>query len=340
MMMNKLEKVSASLKRARIGHEFFLFLIFVVGVIVISLVSGNAWSFESFLDILKSSSTHMVMAIGVLLVMVSGGMDVSFSSIAAVTAYATIHYLNQTGSGNIIQAFFIASLIGITLGAINAVLISLFKLPALIVTLATSNIFFGILLQVVPTAHISQLPRWVSDFGSGRVISFVNNAGQTYGLSNLAFVVIILLILFWFILRFTSIGRNIYAVGSAPEAAKRAGISIWKTQFFIYCSVGFLAGISSILNASLIVYVNPFNIQAVTMDIIAAVVLGGASLTGGKGSVPGTFLGVLLLFLIKSSLIQLGVPSTWDSVIVGSVLIISIAITMLQDNKHNIRKHK
>ncbi|WP_320128676.1 ABC transporter permease [uncultured Sphaerochaeta sp.] len=329
--MNKLYN---AIKRNHNGQEFFLFLLIIVLIVIISLISHTSYSLESFFDLLKSSSAYLIMAIGVLLVMLSGGIDVSFSSIAAVTAYVTIFYQNSHGGGNVWQAFLIAGFLGICLGAVNAVLISLFNLPALIVTLATSNIFFGFLLENAPTAHLSKIPEWVKGFGSGRIIEFTNASGSTYGLSYLAITAVALLIVFSIILKYTGLGRNIYAIGSSREAARRAGISIWRTQFFIYCFVGFLAGIASILNTSLISYVNPFNIQSVTMDVIAAVVLGGASLLGGKGTIVGSFLGVAILFLIKNSLVQLGVPSTWDSVIVGSVLIISIGITMIRSDEN------
>jgi len=321
-----------TMRRSHYAHEFFLFLLIVLTAIVISAISQTSFTLETFLDILKSSSTYMVMAIGVLIVMVSGGIDVSFSSIAAVAAYISVYAANTYGGGNIWTALLAASAVGIALGAVNAILISLFKLPTLIVTLATSNIFYGLLLQNVPTAHISKVPTWIGAFGAGRIFSIAKGDGSSYGFSNLAFIAIVLLVTFAIILKYTSLGRNIYAIGSSRESAIRAGIPIWRTQFFIYCFVGFLAGIASIINTSLISYVNPFNIQGLTMDIIAAVVLGGAALAGGKGTILGTFLGVTLLFMIKSSLIQLGVPSTWDSIIVGGVLIVSIAVTMIQSS--------
>lgn len=326
--------ITKTIKRTHSGQEVFLFLLIIVLILVIATISNTTYRLENFFDLLKSSSSYLVLAIAVLLVMLSGGIDVSFSSIAAVTAYVTIHYQNTHGGGNVWQAFLIAGLLGVGLGAINAVLISFFNLPALIVTLATSNIFFGLLLENVPTAHISKVPEWVGKFGSGRIFELTNAAGNTYGLSYLAFTSLVLLAIFAIVLRYTGLGRNIYAIGSSREAARRAGISIWRTQFFIYCFVGFLSGIASILNTSLISYVNPFNIQAVTMDVIAAVVLGGAALSGGKGSIIGSFLGVAILFLIKNSLVQLGVPSTWDSIIVGGVLIISIAITMIRSESN------
>ena len=294
--------ITKTIKRTHSGQEVFLFLLIIVLILVIATISNTTYRLENFFDLLKSSSSYLVLAIAVLLVMLSGGIDVSFSSIAAVTAYVTIHYQNTHGGGNVWQAFLIAGLLGVGLGAINAVLISFFNLPALIVTLATSNIFFGLLLENVPTAHISKVPEWVGKFGSGRIFELTNAAGNTYGLSYLAFTSLVLLAIFAIALRYTGLGRNIYAIGSSREAARRAGISIWRTQFFIYCFVGFLSGIASILNTSLISYVNPFNIQAVTMDVIAAVVLGGAALSGGKGSIIGSFLGVAILFLIKNKI--------------------------------------
>jgi simple sugar transport system permease protein len=203
----------------------------------------------------------------------------------------------------------------------------------LIVTLATSNIFFGILLENAPTAHIPTIPAFISDFGAGQIFAFFKDGDTIMGVSNLTVVLLLVIVLFGFILRYTSLGRDIYAVGSSAESAKRTGISIWKTQFFIYCFAGLLAGVAAIINVAMISYVNPFNIQGLTMDIIAAVVLGGASLAGGKGTIPGTFLGVVLLFIIKNSLISLGVPSTWDSIIVGGILIASISVTMIQTYK-------
>ena len=149
------------------------------------------------------------------------------------------------------------------------------------------------LLETADKAHISTVPEYFGNFGSGYVFSF-NTASGVVGLSNIAAVTIALFALFWFIMRFTSLGRNIYAIGGNMESAKRAGISIWRTQFIVYSLAGLLAGFSSMVSVSLLSYVNPFNVNAATMDVIAAVVLGGTSLAGGIGSVVGSFLGVIL----------------------------------------------
>lgn len=319
------------IKRSHREQEVFLFIFMLAFILLTSLISGVPFTLERFFDLLRSSSTYLIYSMCVLLVMLSGGIDVSFSSVAAVTAYITIYTQAYLGwSSSPIQAFAIAAIIGIVLGAINAVLVSLMNLPPLIVTLATSNIIFGVLLEVAPIIQLPKMPAWVQTFGTLRVFEFTNNQGKTYGLSIMPIIAFIILAVLAFILKYTSVGRNIYSIGSSREAARRAGVSIPRTNFVIYCIVGMLAGIASLFNISLVAIVQPYNIQAVTMDVIAAVVLGGASLAGGKGSVLGCLLGVLFLYLIKTSLVQLGIPSTWDSVIVGSVLILSIMLTSLR----------
>lgn len=310
-------------------HELYLFLVILCFSAVMTAISPSFLSLENLLDVLNSSSTLGILAVGALLVMISGGIDVSFSAIAAVSMYVTVSLLNQTG-GNTLYAFLIACGIGAGLGLINAGIISYFNISTLIVTLATSNIFYGLLLQLVPRAHITSIPGFLAAFGKSSVLVFSVTEGKTIGLSAISCTMILTMLVMGVVLHFTSVGRNIFAIGGSKEAAKRAGISIWKTQLFVYCVAGVLAGVASVTSVSLIRYVNPFDVYGLTLDVIAAVVLGGARLTGGAGSVLGTFLGVVILFLIKNNLVLMGVPSTWNSVIVGLIIIISVAITVLR----------
>lgn len=332
MMLNK--KISKLFTRS---YELYVVITIIVYSIFVSFFNRSFLSFENLFDILKGSSILGVMAIGVLVVMISGGIDVSFTAIAVVSMYATVYLMNRY-PGNIFLAFLIVSVIGVGLGSVNAIIISYFKLPTLIVTLATSNIFYGLLLEIAPTAHITSVPDYLSKFGNGYLFAFQSGNGSLYGLSNIALTAIIVMIFAGILLRFTSLGRNIYAIGSNIEAAKRVGISIWRTQLFIYCFAGFLAGVASILNVALLRYVNPFNMYGVTMDVIAAVVLGGAILTGGHGSVIGTFLGILLLSLIRNSLIFLGIPSTYDSFIVGLVILLGVGFTTIREKRKIVLK--
>ncbi len=319
--------VSTLLRKATSRQEFYLISVIITFSVIMGFINPAFLSFENFFDVLNNCATLGVMAVGVLLVMISGGMDVSFSAIAAVAMYVTVSVLNVHG-GTVFYAFAMAGIIGGLLGLVNASILSYFQISALIITLATSNVFYGLLLQLVPRAHITSIPKFRADFGNWIVLPIISfEDGKTIGLSAIAFAMILVMLIMSIVLRYTSIGRNVYALGGSREAAERAGISIWKTQFFVYCLAGMLAGIASILNVSMIRYVNPFNVYNVLMDVIAAVVLGGAKLSGGSGTIFGTFLGVFTLYMIKNSLILMGIPSTWDSVIVGLIIIVSVAFT-------------
>jgi simple sugar transport system permease protein len=240
--------------------------------------------------------------------------------------------------GNLFLAFLIAGCIGIALGAVNAYIISSFSIPTLIVTLGTSNVFFGLLLSTVKHTQIqaSYVPRYLPDLGKKVLFTVIGKTGLTSGFSYLTIIMIIVFIVTWALLRYTSLGRNIYAIGGSMEAARRSGISIVKTQFFIYCYSGFLAGTASMLNVALVRYVNPFNIMALLIDVIAAVVLGGARIAGGAGTVLGTLLGVIMIFFIRNSLILMKVSSYWHSVIIGLIIIISMTITVYRKGRGRI----
>lgn len=314
-------------------HEFYISLVIVAFSFVLAMINSQFLSLETLFDLLNSSASTGVLAIGTLIVMISGGIDVSFSAIAAVSMYVTVYTLNIYGGSTPI-AFIMACLIGAVLGMVNAILVCLFNLPTMIVTLATSNIFYGTLMQTVPQAHIAKIPEFLADFGSKYVFVISTSGGKTIGLSAISTTMLAIAVITTLILRYTSLGRNIYAIGGSKEAAKRQGISIWKTQIFIYCFAGMMAGTASILNVSLIRYVNPFNVYGQTMDVIAAVVLGGACVSGGSGTVIGTILGVILLFLIKNNLVLMGIPSIWDSVIVGAIIIVSITLTTFRKRRN------
>lgn len=313
------------MKKLLKNNEIYLLIILIVLSLIIGSINKEFLTLENFFDLLKSSSIMSIMAIGFLIVLISGGIDVSFAAIATVSMYTTVTILNKFG-GNIVFAFIIASLIGIILGSVNALLISYFKIPTLIATLGTMNVFHALVLVIGKKAHIADIPETIVDFGKGMIFSFENNRGQEFGLSYLSMVMIIIFIITWAILKYTSLGRNIYALGGSFEAAKRVGISTWKVQLFIYCYMGFLSGIAGLLKVALMRYVNSFDLVGTEIDIIATVVLGGAAIFGGVGSVIGTVLGIALLTMLKSSLILVGIPSEWDYVIIGIVIIISILV--------------
>ena len=307
------------------SHEAYLFFIIIAFSIFVNSISGSFLTLENMLDILKSASIMGIMAIGVFIVMLSGGIDISFPAIATVSMYVTVSVLN-TFQGNLFFAFCIASVIGIILGLVNALIIYNFKMPTLIATLGTSSIFHGTYLSIARIPHIYFVPPYFFQFGRKFVISWTGKEGQPIGLSAMTVTVLVVAVVSWLMLRYTMLGKGIYAMGGNMEAAKRAGFSIFKIQFFIYAYVGFLSGIASVLYVSLVRHVHPFNLMNILLDVIAAVVLGGASLAGGSGTVLGTMLGVMMIYFIKNSLVLMKVPSYWDPVVIGLIIVVSTGI--------------
>jgi simple sugar transport system permease protein len=131
----------------------------------------------------------------------------------------------------------------------------------------------------------------------------------------------------WLILRYTMPGRGVYALGGSPVAAERAGFNIRRVQFFIYGFVGLLSGTAGVVHASTMRNANPFDLVGMELLVIAAVVLGGANIAGGSGTVVGTILGVFLLVIINNSLILLRIPSYWQKVAIGLVILVSTGVT-------------
>ena len=135
----------------------------------------------------------------------------------------------------------------------------------------------------------------------------------------------------WVILRFTVLGRGIYAIGGNFTAARRSGLNIHRIQFFIYMYVGFLAGIMGIMHLSLIRYSNPNYIVGTELSVIAAVVIGGARITGGTGSIIGTILGVVMIVILEKNLVLIGLSSYWQQFFIGLIIIVGVSVTYIQN---------
>lgn len=311
-------------------HETMLFVVMVLFTIVVSSINSSFFTPENMFDILKTSSITGMMALGVMVVIISGGIDISFTAIATVSMQVTVRLLMSMDKGNIVVAFLIAGIVGALLGCINGFLVYKFKLPTLIVTLGTSSIFHGLLLSILRIPHLYSVPSYYFEFSRLNLFSFTTAEGTVIGLSSLTVLLLVMALFVWLVLKFTIIGRGIYAIGGNLEAAKRAGFNIMLIQMFIYSFIGFTAGIASIEYVSMFRHVHPFNMMNMMLNVIAAVVLGGTSFTGGAGTVGGTLLGVWMIYMITNSLILMGVPSEWEQVVIGFIIILSIGISAMQ----------
>ena len=306
-------------------HETYVFIAIAIVALGITLVNPSFFTLENMFDLLKSYSLMGTFAIGVLFVLISGGIDISFTAIATISGYVVAVLLLQAGGQlNIFLVFLIAGLIGVALGLINALIIHFFNIPSIITTIATLNIYYGLLTVASQGKWLYGFPSWFGDFSIINVFTLYNADGTPYGLSIITVVWFALLILAWFLLRYTVLGRSLYALGGNPASAVRAGFNLLHLNLFVYSFMGLMAGIASVIQILLVQTMAPNSLVGKELDVIAAVVLGGASLAGGTGSIPGTILGVTLIAILGNGLTLMHVPAVWYKVVIGTIILISV----------------
>jgi simple sugar transport system permease protein len=315
--------------------EVFVAVIVLSTMVMIGFVNPAFWTLDNLFSLARSNVIIGIMALGVMMIMISGGIDVSFPAFAVAGMYLTVRWMVATGYTGVAVPFVAATLIGLALGAFNAFCIRAFQMIPLIVTLGTASVVRGLLLGGIGTSvvNIDRMPQSLIDFGRAQVVALQHPDGTQYGLTAMALVYVGLALVVHLLLNYTMIGRSVFAFGGAPEAAKRVGFDTRKTVFFVYCGAGALAGFAGLLHCSMIWLANPRDFVGMELDVIAAVVLGGASIFGGKGTVLGTMLGVFLLVMIKNSLIILHIDSTWQQFAVGMVIVAATALTAWRDRR-------
>lgn len=315
------------------NNEGILALVLIALIVGMSIANPVFFSLPTAFSILRSSIVPLIFALGVLMVIISGGIDVSFAAIAVFAAYTTVQAL-QSGVPDLglIAAFLLALLIGASLGAINGFFIAKFRLPTLIVTLGTQGIFKGALLTYVGARYIADLPSSMAAVSTTNLFEVSTTSGSAY-LHILVVPAVLLAIGLAWVLRNTMFGRSVYAIGGDIEAARRAGIRVIRTQMAVYVIAGTMAAAGGMIYVIMGRSASPQILVGSELDIIAAVVLGGASIFGGRGSVLGTALGVILVQVIYNSLILAGVPSAWQRTAVGLLLIIGVGVQALAARK-------
>ena len=319
-------------------NETLVALVIAAFCIAATLSDPGFLSVVTLTDLLRGGIVLGIFAVGALVVLISGGIDVSFTAIAAFTMYVTAMALNAAMPWMPwYGALAFGMVVGACLGAINGVLIAVMGLPTLIVTLGTLSIFRGFMLTFVGQKQITTLPPGMRDFGRMMLLRGENADGSFYTLHGAFVVTVLVIVLTWGILHRTMLGRQIFAIGGSVESARRIGINVAGVQMFVYVYVGILAGLAGVIHASMARVANPFDLVGLELSVIAAVVLGGARLMGGYGTLTGTVLGVALIVLVRNSLIVLGIPSTWQSVAIGVLILIGTGLPAWQAKRFAAR---
>ncbi|MFW5695099.1 MAG: ABC transporter permease [Alkalispirochaeta sp.] len=321
-------------------HETYLVVLILVFSAAVANASPAFLTAGNLLSVLRGGAGLGILSVAFFVALIGGGIDISFPAIAISGQYIAIQTMLALNLDSIAVAFLISVTVGIVFGLINAFFITRFKIQAMIVTLGTSSLYHGALLEFVGTdsVNVGQMPTSITTFGRMAVMRF-ETPGGLQSVSIFVAILAAVVLVTWFILRHTMLGRGIYAIGGDMEGAKRAGFNVTRIQYFIFGYVGLLSGIMGIMHVALIRYAHPANIVDDTLlRVIAAVILGGTSITGGRGTLTGTMLGVLLIVLLDRHLIMLGVPPAWTEFFVGVVIVGGVLATHLRMKFEKHRK--
>jgi len=310
------------LRAFRRTHEFRLLIVTLLLVVGLSLASPRFLTLQNALDLLTSYSFSGMMAAGLLVVLISGGIDISFTAIASVAQYVAM-VLAIRWHGEWLMLMALALGIGTLLGIVNGTLISLLGISSIIVSIAMLNVYFGLLMFLSHGNQLYNLPDWFLNAFSWVV--YTDKDQNPYVLNGQIIGLFVCFLLSWLLLGRTSTGRQIFALGGNGEAAARMGFNPFRLRLIVYGYMGFVAGLGSLAQGQLAQSIAPNVLVGRELDVLAAVVLGGASLNGGQGSVLGMILGVALLAIMQNGLILLGVSSYWIEFFDGAVILLAVS---------------
>lgn len=311
-------------------HELFLGLTIIVIGGYLSFASSDFLTLGNIYDLINNYAMLTILACGLFIVLISGGIDISFPAMTIISQYVMVTLIQGT-TGNFAIAFALSGGLGLLLGLINATLVNRLNVPSIIITISTLNIFYGLLLYLTKGVWLYSYPEW---FEQGVMLfKFTAADGYDYGLSLPIITLLVVVALTGFIMNKTSAGRMIYAMGGNREAASRMGFVIFKMQLFVYGYMGLMSGVAGVVQSATVLTVAPDSLLGYELTVLAAVVLGGTSIVGGRGTLLGTLLGVILLAVLQNGLNLLGISSYWHTVVTGVVIVTSISMTAWSQRK-------
>ncbi len=299
-------------------REYGIYLALVLLIAAFSIVSPTFATPRNFILVLLQASVSGVLAIGMLFVMLSAGIDLSVGSILAVAGmFSGVYAQQEPSAATVALALGLPILLGLIMGAFNGVVVSWLKVPALIVTLGTMYAYRGFVVwyRVNPIYNLQPWYRTIGQDSLGPI---------PYPVIIFFLVALISAI----VLTFTRFGRYIYAVGGNEAAARAAGINVSRVQLGVYTISGLLCGLAGLVFTSRLGAAQAISGEGYELIAIAAVVVGGASLFGGRGTVGKTVVGTLIIQVLQNGLVMLNVPSPIQQIIIGMIIIAAVALDM------------
>jgi len=306
-------------RRLARAREAGILVMLVLFSLVVGLIEPRFLSGETVRIVLLAIPLIMVAAMGEMMVLLARHVDLSIGSILGFSAIAAGMVFRDHPEWPLFIGFAVAILSGAALGFVNGLIVTLFRLPSIIVTLGTLSLYRGLLFILSGSKQID--PNDIPE----PIIRMAQTS--PFGIPWIVIIAFAVALATWLFLTFTQVGRQIYAIGSNPGAAPLRGIRVVPVTLLVFTLSGALAGLAGIIYAARFGYVNP-GITGVGFEftVIAAVVIGGVSINGGIGSVAGTMLGVLFLGAVQVALPILGVSGFWQNAIYGGIILIALVI--------------
>jgi ribose transport system permease protein len=305
-------------------RQFTLLAVLIVIIVAFSMLSESFFTVNNGYNVLRQVSITGIAAVAMTMIIILGGIDLSVGSVLAFLSViaADIYIFMAQHFGNGAAAFLITLLAvlvcGALLGFLSGFVTAKGRIPAFITTLALMSILRGAGYIITGGVPVPIMDKSFRVFGSGHAAS-------------VPIPVIIMIVVFLagiFVLRMTRFGRYIYAIGGNEQSTKWSGVNIVKVKIMVYTCAGLLYGLAAIIMAGRLGGGYPAAASGAEMDSIAAVILGGASLSGGKGNIQGTIIGVFIIGILNNGLTLLDVSSYWQQAIVGSIIITAVLIDL------------
>jgi rhamnose transport system permease protein len=294
------------------GISIFILIL----VIAVTVRAPSFLTVDNFKDILLNISILAIVALAQTMVIITHGIDLSVSSMIGLVAMMVAFVVKQNPEMPVLFAVVLGMALGTVLGSFNGLIITYGKVPPIIATLGTLSIYRGLVF------FYSQ-GTWINSFELPKNFKLLSK-GTPFGLPNMVIIAILVAIIVYYFLSYTRTGRDIYAVGSNPEAAQFAGIRKQRITFLVYLISGLLCGLAAVLWASRFESAQTNTALGFELQTVAASVVGGVSISGGVGTVPGVLLGALLLGIIQNSLTLIRISPFWQLAAQGLLILIAV----------------
>jgi len=294
------------------GISIFILLL----AIVVTLRAPSFLTLDNINNILLNISILIIVALAQTMVIITHGIDLSVSSIIGLVAMMVAFFVKENPGMPVILSVLLGMALGATLGMFNGLVVSRGNVPPIIATLGTLSIYRGLVF------FYSQ-GTWINSFELPKEFKMLSK-GTAFGLPNIVIIALLVALVVYYFLNHTRAGRDIYAVGTNPEAAQFAGISKQRVIFMVYVLSGLLSGLAAVLWASRFESAQTNTAAGFELQTVAASVVGGVSISGGVGTVPGVLLGALLLGVIQNSLTLIRISPFWQLAAQGLLILVAV----------------